>query len=412
VKIKVRIEMNVRQNNKDIELSVDRENFWQLSSLLEEGRNQVLRMVARNEQLSEILNTLCQKAQIYNADMLCSILRLDNEAGTLHPIASVSLPKFYCDALEGVHIGAGIGSCGTAAFLKERVIVEDINTHPYWSLYKELALSAGVQACWSEPIIGADGIVFGTFAMYYREPKKPSDEDIKFIELSANLAAVVFDNNANREKLLTANFQLNQTVDERNKELEIVNLSLEKALSQQSKHHDLNLHSEKMNTTNSLLCGFSHELNTPIGNALIAISAAEEKLEILQTTFNSKQLTRSHFVNKISELSQAIEINKANLEKTINLLNRFREVNTSNSLEATSVFEFKTMFTEFHSGLFSLLGPHTLNFECNVDKISCSKLNLCQVLFHLIDNSVEHGFVEKVAGLISINATKKMAILF
>ena len=140
-------------------------SYWKLASALEEGRNQVLRLVARNKKLELILNTLCQKAQIYNPEMLCSILRLNNDTKTLHPIASVSLPDFYCQALDGVSIGAGVGSCGTAAFTKNRVIVEDINTHPYWNQYKNLALEAGLQACWSEPIIGADGIVFGTFAM-------------------------------------------------------------------------------------------------------------------------------------------------------------------------------------------------------------------------------------------------------
>ena len=139
---------------KDIE-------FWQKSKILEEGRNDVLRMVARNEDLQLILNTLCQKAQVYNPEMLCSILRLDNNAKTLHPIASVSLPESYCQALDGVPIGAGVGSCGTAAFIEKRVVVEDINTHPYWAQYKPLALGAGLQACWSEPIIGADGVVCG-----------------------------------------------------------------------------------------------------------------------------------------------------------------------------------------------------------------------------------------------------------
>ena len=115
-------------------------NYWKLASELEEGRNSVLRMVASNEQLSFILKPLCEKAQIYDPQMLCSVLRLNNDKNTLHPIASVSLPESYCQALDGVAIGAGVGSCGTAAFIKKRVIVEDINTHPYWAQYKNLAL--------------------------------------------------------------------------------------------------------------------------------------------------------------------------------------------------------------------------------------------------------------------------------
>ncbi len=254
--------------------------YWQLSNELEEGRNSVLRMVARNEDLQLILNTLCQKAQMYNPEMLCSILRLDNNQKTLHPLASVSLPEFYCQALDGVPIGLGVGSCGTAAYTKERVVVEDINTHPYWAQYKGLALEAGVQACWSEPIRGADGMVFGTFAMYYRVPQKPEEEDLKFIELSANLAAVVFENHSNRHKLLEANNRLKQTVSERNAELEKVNAALKTSLQEQEKQYSLDINTEKMLTTNSLICGFSHEISTPVGTALTAVTLIEDKINL------------------------------------------------------------------------------------------------------------------------------------
>ena len=247
--------------------------YWQLSSKLEEGRSQVLRLAASNQKLEVILNTLCQNAQTYNAKMLCSILRLDNDNKTLHPIASASLPESYCQALNGVSIGVGVGSCGTAAFLKKRVVVEDINTNPYWVQYKDLALNAGLQACWSEPIIGADGMVFGTFAMYYKTPQTPTEEDIKFIEVSANLAAVVFENDSNRRKLLSANTKLKQTVNERNAELERVNLSLKALIEENSKQYDRNINAEKMLTTTSLICGFSHEISTPVGTAITATSA-------------------------------------------------------------------------------------------------------------------------------------------
>ncbi len=132
------------------------------------------------------------QAEDSNPNMMCSVLLLNEEQSTLHPIASASLPEDYCAALDGVTIGLGVGSCGTAAFQKQRVVVEDINTHPYWAQYKALALGAGLQACWSEPIIGSKGKVFGTFAMYYAQPRSPIEGDIRFIETSANLAAEYF----------------------------------------------------------------------------------------------------------------------------------------------------------------------------------------------------------------------------
>lgn len=382
--------------------------FWQLSNELEEGRNHVLKMVARNEDLNLILKTLCQKAQVYNPDMLCSILRLNRQKNTLHPVASVSLPDFYCQALDGVEIGAGVGSCGTAAYSKKRVIVEDINTHPYWSQYKSLALSAGVQACWSEPIIGANGIVFGTFAMYYAKPTSPTCEDLKFIELSANLAAVVFENHSNREKLLNANNLLSQTVNDRNRELERVNLALEKVIKEQSQRYSLDIRNEKMLTTNNLIAGFSHEINGPIGVALTAISAAEDKLNILIQEFTAGKLTRRLFVAKTSELSEVIEINKTSLLRANNLLQRFKDVNTFADLNECKSFSMQSFLEEVKVSVEGILGCHKLTIQCEDFVITSQKECLWQVLFNLIENSVIHAFKGMEIGAIFIRVVEHM----
>ena len=382
-------------------------SHWQLASRIEEGRNQVLRMVAQNERLENILNTLCKKSLIYNHDMLCSILRLDNEKKTLHPIASVELSNDYCEALDGVSIGAGVGSCGTAAFLKERVIVEDINTHPYWNQYKELALSAGVQACWSEPIYGPKGVIYGTFAMYYRQPRTPTEEDLKFIELSANLAAVVFENNENREKLLAANNQLNKTVNEQNTELKQVNKALIQALKDQGSQHDVKLKAEKMITANNLISGFSHEVSNPVGIALTAISACEDKLLALNNQFTSGQLTRSGFVAKTKEIAETINISKKSLLKTNDLLQRFKDVCSPKSDDATYSFSLVKFCDELSETTNNLLGRHQLDIQCQDIEIISNKTSLWQVLFNLIENSIIHGFEDIEAGIIHINIVKE-----
>lgn len=377
--------------------------YWQLSNQLEEGRNHVLRMVARNEGLELILNTLCQKAQLYNPEMQCSILRLDNKEKTLHPIASVSLPEFYCQALDGIAIGAGVGSCGTAAFIKERVIVEDINTHPYWVQYKGLAFDAGLQACWSEPIIGADGVVFGTFAMYYQVVKKPIQEDLKFIELSANLAAVVFENHSNRCKLLNVNKLLKQTVNERTRELEEANLALEIAIKEQSKQYSLDIKAEKMLTTNSLICGFSHEISTPLGTAITATSVAEEKLNKLSEKVSTGNLSRTDFIKAVHELSQVIGLSKKGLSKANKLLQRFQDINTFNNSESNLSFSMPAFLKEIKKGLSLILGEHQLIIQCDNFNFFGVKEVLWQIFFNLIENSIIHGFKETESGMIHIN---------
>jgi C4-dicarboxylate-specific signal transduction histidine kinase len=83
-----------------------------------------------------------------------------------------------------------VGSCGTAAYLRKQVIVSDIASDPLWSNFRDLALAHSLRACWSTPIFSADGKVIGTFAMYYREPRSPSQHDQEIILQITHLAGV------------------------------------------------------------------------------------------------------------------------------------------------------------------------------------------------------------------------------
>ena len=113
---------------------------------------------------------------------LCSVVLLDRHGQTLQVGAAPSLPAFFNDAVQGLSIGEGMGSCGTAAFTGERVVVEDIETHPYWAPYVEVTRAAGLRSCWSQPIFSSDRKVLGTFAIYSREPQAPGPRDITLIE--------------------------------------------------------------------------------------------------------------------------------------------------------------------------------------------------------------------------------------
>lgn len=388
-------------------LANDELEYWQLVSELEEGRNQVLRMAAKHEELNVIFDTLCAKARRYSPDMFCSILRLNNETKTLHSLAVSSLPKEYCEAIEGLSIGSGVGSCGTSAYTKERVIVEDINTHPYWAQYKHIALDNGLQACWSEPIVGADGVVFGTFAMYYKTPKTPTVDDISFIEASSNLAAVVFESYSNREKLLNANNLLNRRINERNAELERVNLALAKAIEEQQKQFYSNLRTEKMLTANSLIAGFSHEISTPVGTALTATSIAEEKLDALLEKMSQDNLSRSFLMNILTELLDINKLNRGNLLKVNGLLNRFKDINTFSNVELKTEFLFNELLDDIEQAMEKKLDGHQLSVQCEGFNTTANKEAIWQIFYNLIENSIEHGFSSLEKGIIHINVVTK-----
>ncbi|MDO9168806.1 MAG: EAL domain-containing protein [Methylobacter sp.] len=156
-------------------------------------QNRVLQLINRGVDLPEILNKLALQIETLHPAMLCSILLLDENNKQLRYGAAPSLPDFYNQAIDGTTIGDGIGSCGTAAYLGERVIVEDVQQHPYWEAYRDLARQANLQSCWSQPIKNNLGKVIGTFAVYHRLPTQPTDAEIDLINHYAGLAQLAIE---------------------------------------------------------------------------------------------------------------------------------------------------------------------------------------------------------------------------
>jgi diguanylate cyclase (GGDEF)-like protein/PAS domain S-box-containing protein len=170
----------------------------------EHARNLVLEQLSRNAPLPEILHSIVNTVEQENDEMLCSILLMDSAGKHLLTGAAPRLPNFFNSAIHGVAIGVGVGSCGTSAYIGQRVVVKDIQTHPYWVHYRELAAKADLKSCWSEPIKNASGKVIGTFAIYHREPQGPSKDDIQLIEQAANLAGLAIDQSRINEELQLA----------------------------------------------------------------------------------------------------------------------------------------------------------------------------------------------------------------
>ncbi|WP_395089219.1 PAS domain S-box protein [Armatimonas sp.] len=152
-----------------------------------------LALVAGGAPLSDVLQAIVQSTEARNPGILCSILLLDSDETHLLLGAAPSLPDTFNDAIQGLPIGPEVGSCGTAAYLGQRVIIEDIQTHPFWEDYRDVASEAGLRACWSEPILSSGGKVLGTFAIYHRQVCAPSETEIATIHAAGTLAAVAIE---------------------------------------------------------------------------------------------------------------------------------------------------------------------------------------------------------------------------
>src|SRR5690606_42121862 len=159
------------------------------SKMHEVLQHRILEAMAREEPLEALMDKACREVERIAPEITASILRV-SEDGLLQPLAGPKLPPSYSAALEGVAIGPGVGSCGTAAYSGEAVLVEDIESDPLWADYKELALSAGLRACWSTPIKDNRGRVLGTFAFYYRDPRGPSDFHQRLLKVLVHLCSL------------------------------------------------------------------------------------------------------------------------------------------------------------------------------------------------------------------------------
>ncbi len=196
-----------------------------------QGHKRALELLASAAPLDVVMRTLVEAAESANPGMLGSVLILDRTSNRFVDVCAPSLPDFYNEAVEGLAIGDGVGSCGTAAYTAQRVIVEDVMTHPYWVSYRDITEKAGLRACWSEPIISTKGDVLGTFAMYYRQPRGPNEQDLALIHTTAHLAAIAIEQRQNDEKLKHANDQLEFRVRQRTAELEAANQQLKATMA-------------------------------------------------------------------------------------------------------------------------------------------------------------------------------------
>lgn len=158
--------------------------------LIRQAHQSALNLIVASQPLPVVLDDIAQRLETINSGMLVSILLLDKHAGCLKHGAAPSLPDDYNAAIDQMMIGDEAGSCGTAAWRGEAVIVADIDHHPYWRPYLELTRKANLHACWSLPFKDETGGILGTFAIYHCTPREPTPSDLALIHEFASITAL------------------------------------------------------------------------------------------------------------------------------------------------------------------------------------------------------------------------------
>jgi len=169
--------------------SRDREKAIRKSEQTLLKTSEILKMIAKGDPANGIYNAIARLYESRHPGLRCSMLEL--KGNKLMHGGAPSLPKEYCDAVNGLENGPSVGSCGTSTYTGERVLVENIETDPKWAELKDAALPHGMRCCWSEPIKDITGKVLGAFGMYYDYPALPNDHESADLEDAARLAGIV-----------------------------------------------------------------------------------------------------------------------------------------------------------------------------------------------------------------------------
>ena len=315
---------------------------------LHAGERRLFEMIATNVPLKEIFNELCLIIQQQRPGTHASVLMLTREGHHLNVIAGPTLPEGWSEQMEKLPVGPCAGSCGTAVYRGTLVIASDIATDPLWDVpdHRAAALSHGLRASWSNPVLCSNGKVAGTFCIYHREARDPTSQDLELIELATHVARVAIERDQQEISLREAQNEL--------------------------------AHVNRVSTLGEFAASIAHEVNQPLAAILTNAHAALRWLAGDSPNLAEAQQTIGRIIRDGNRAGDVVSRMRALFKKApaakepldINLIIQEVLTLTHGELQKNRV----SLRTEFTAGLPTVLGD---------------KIQLQQVILNLVVNAIE-----------------------
>jgi PAS domain S-box-containing protein len=282
---------------------------------LQKAENYIFKLLGQGAELNILLDAIMHVGEENDPSIKCTILVYDSQKKLLQG-SGISLSDEYNAALKiGFPPGPIAGSCGTAAYRKERIIVPDISKDPLFTPFKEaisLANKNGLFACWSQPLISSSGELLGTIANYSNHTGEPTTDNLRVLEWSAQIAVIAIERKQAEDKLQSTMFDLERSSAQlraTNKELESFSYSVS---------HDLRSPLRSIDGfSQALLEDYKSKLDETGKDYLNRLRGASQKMgELIDGILKLSRLTRNEIHREKVDLSALAEEISGRLTET------------------------------------------------------------------------------------------------